>query len=148
MRWRSWLMIVGGGLVACGAVPAPNEVVDAGMPDAPIGPPVCDAPASWPTTKSFVELREVASGHAGTDPRCATLGSSSPATNPQYVWCRRLGGEVRDSDGRFNHWWLWTDLDVGGDAGGRGWISAYFLLGQGNDQADDINTRQPIPSCP
>jgi hypothetical protein len=59
------------------------------------------------------------------------------------VWCRRWGGEVSDSQGNFNHWWLWTDLDVGS----RGWISAYYIQGQGNDQANDMYTGKPIPNC-
>jgi hypothetical protein len=41
-----------------------------------------------------------------------------------------------DDRGNFNHWWLWTDLD----SGGQGLLSAYSLGGQGNDQADDIHT--------
>lgn len=152
MRGLGLSCLVVGGL-ACGAVPAPDirgedAGVDARMIDAQVIPPTCVAPVSWPSTRSWVNLRAVAQAHAGTDSACAILGSSSPTTNPQYIWCRRLGGEVRDGSGRFNHWWLWTDLDVGGDAGGRGWISAYFILDQGNDQADDIDTGLPIPTCP
>jgi hypothetical protein len=37
-----------------------------------------------------------------------------------------LGQRGPDSDGtRYNHWWLWTDLDF--PEGSRGWISAYYV---------------------
>jgi hypothetical protein len=116
------------------------------------GPPVvqppnqglaCAAPASWPTTRSYVNIFSTATGRAGPSNDCAAVGSSYTASNPQYVFCRRWGGEVRDSGGAYNHWWLWTDLDTGG----QGWISAYYIQGQGNDQADDINTGAAIPTC-
>jgi hypothetical protein len=42
----------------------------------------------------------------------------------------------------------WTDLDQGGDVNGRGWISAYNIKDQGDNEANDIYTGQPIPNCP
>jgi hypothetical protein len=110
-----------------------------------IPPALCVSPNSWPSTMSWINLSQLAPAHAGPDNACATVGSSNPAImNPQYMWCRKRGGEVSDSSGAVNHWWLWTDLDTGG----RGWISAYYVRDQGNEQADDIYTHQPIPECP
>ena len=106
--------------------------------------PVCVTPSSWPTTKSWINIFTTAIGRAGPNNSCSIVGRSYTGSNPQYVWCRRWGGEVRDSQGNFNHWWLWTDLDTGG----RGWISAYYIQGQGNDQANDKNTDRAIPACP
>ena len=149
MRTLSFVVcgLVGAG---CGSVvPTMAGHDDAGPADAAFdGPPVCATPPGWPSTRSWINLRADTDGRAGADLACARVGSSSAATNPQYVWCRRWGGEVRGSNGSFNHWWLWTDLDTGGDAGGRGWISAFYISGQGDDQADDINTHQAIPACP
>ncbi|MCX4695537.1 hypothetical protein [Streptomyces sp. NBC_01408] len=64
-----------------------------------------------------------------------------------YVFCRTWGAGVDDGEGNFNRWWLWTDLDT--PAGSRGWVSAYYLSGQGNDQADYWNGSRwvPIPNC-
>lgn len=56
------------------------------------------------------------------------------------VWCRTWGGLVSDDRGNYNHWWLWTEFDE--PVGVTGWISAYYIDGQGNDQADGI------PDCP
>jgi hypothetical protein len=99
--------------------------------------------STWPSTKSWINIWTTAIGRAGTDNTCSQIGQSNTNTNPQYVWCRRWGGEVNDGRGNFNHWWLWTDLDTGG----RGWISAYYIQGQGNDQANDMYTGKPIPNC-
>lgn len=109
----------------------------------PEPPTACSPPSSWPSTKSYVNIWTTAMGKSGIYNGCPQVGQSYTYSNPQYVWCRKWGDEVRDSNGNYNHWWLWTDLD----SGGRGWISAYYIKGQGNDQADDINTGQPIPSC-
>ncbi|MEU9135290.1 CHAP domain-containing protein [Streptomyces sp. NPDC048404] len=58
-----------------------------------------------------------------------------------YVFCRVWGAQV-GSGGAFNHWWLYTDLDTGG----RDYVSAYYLSGQGNDIANDENGA-PVPDC-
>jgi hypothetical protein len=114
------------------------------IPDPGGGDP-CTAQSSWPSKKSWINLWANAAGRSGTDSRCSQIGQSTTASNPQYVWCRKQGGTVQNSSGTaFNHWWLWTDLDTGG----RGWISAYYIAGQGNNQADDMNTHRPIPNCP
>jgi hypothetical protein len=96
---------------------------------------------------SWINIFEEAQGHAGPDTSCGVVGSSTPSTNPQYVWCRRWGGEVRRG-ADFNHWWLWTDLDNPPSSGVRGWISAFYIQDQGNDEAKDINTGRDIPDCP
>ncbi len=103
----------------------------------------CTGPNGWPGPLSHIALWQNAPGRSGSSTSCPQVGSSKTATNPQYIYCRRWGGEVRDGNGNFNHWWLWTDLDTGG----RGWISAYYISGQGNDQANDMNTGHPIPDC-
>jgi len=92
-----------------------------------------------------INLFANADGHSGTDSSCLTVGTSFTSTNPQSVWCRRLGGVVSGSQG-FNHWWLWTELDQ--PPGQLGWISAYYIQGQGNDEANDKDTGQPIDACP
>lgn len=128
------------GLAACGTVK--GEFEDGGTDTIE-----CAAPPSWPSAKSYINLFATADGHSGPTDDCPKVGASLTTTNPQYVWCRRFGGLISGSKG-FNHYWLWTDLDQGGDANGRGWISAYYIEGQGDDQANDINTGKPIPDCP
>jgi serine/threonine protein kinase len=107
----------------------------------------CTAPASWPSTTSWVNLVQSVEGRAGPDSSCGVVGSSTPTTNPQYVWCRRWGGEVRRGD-RFNHWWLWTDVDDPPSDGVRGWFPALYTQGQGNDEAKDNHSGRDIPDCP
>ena len=46
------------------------------------------------------------------------------------------------SGNAYNHWWLYTDMDTGG----RDFVSAYYLSGQGNDVAKDVNG-QDIHTC-
>jgi hypothetical protein len=119
-------------------------------PSPPPQGPACQAPPSWPPTKSWVSIWGTATGHSGPDDGCPKAGSLFASTRPQYVWCRRWGGQVADSRGNSNQWWLWTDLDTGG----RGWVSAYYVGGQGNDQADDLGNppgsspRRAVPTCP
>jgi len=107
--------------------------------------------SSLPLTTSTIYLRDNAPGRKGTDNGCPQIGESFTSTNPQHVWCRRMGGEVRSSDGlMFNHYWIWTNLDVDdgtypdprGTKYGLGWISAYYISGQNNDEAIGI------PDCP
>ena len=52
------------------------------------------------------------------------------------------GNEVKMGN-QYNHWWLWTDLDVGGP---KGWVSAYYLKYWGNDVAKD-DSGHVIPDC-
>jgi hypothetical protein len=92
---------------------------------------------------SQIVLFHDADGHSGPDSSCPNVGTSRTGSNPQTVSCRRSGGVVSDAAGHVNHWWLWTELDTGGD----GWISAYYIKDQGNDQANDSQTGQPIPDC-
>jgi hypothetical protein len=120
--------------------PAPTATP---TPPTPTPRPLCSTLSTWPSTKSYINIWTTATGRNGTDNTCTQIGQSNTSTNPQYVWCRRWGGEVKDSNGNFNHWWLWTDLDTSG----HGWISAYYIQGQGNDQADDMYTGKPIPAC-
>lgn len=92
---------------------------------------------------SHINLFQNADGHSGPDNSCPNVGNSGTSSNPQTVSCRRQGGEVSDAAGHVNHWWLWTELDTGGD----GWISAYYIKDQGNEQANDSQTGQQIPDC-
>jgi len=142
--------VLGGfGLAACGSVTPKGE--DAGTVgvdgrsadsavDSPVPPPPCVPPPSHPLTTTDITLFADADGHTGTDNTCPKTGVSFTSSNPQHVWCRRLGGEVRDSANNYNHWWIWTELDQ--PVGAVGWISAYYIEGQGNDQANGI------PECP
>jgi hypothetical protein len=120
-------------------------VVDGPPPDAP-PPMLCVAPASTPPASFRINLFTTADGRSGPDSSCAKVGSSFTTTNPQSISCRRYGGEVRDSAGNYNHWWLWTQLDQ--PAGQHAWISAYYIKNEGNDEAYDINTHQNIAACP
>lgn len=67
-------------------------------------------------------------------------GTLNKGTN--YVYCKVSGPGVRVG-GDFNHWWLKTDLDVGP---ANQWVFAYYLAGQGNDEAKDRNGGA-IPVC-
>jgi len=58
------------------------------------------------------------------------------------VTCQNYLSGTSDSSGNYNHYWLWTDLDTGG----QGWVSAYYLSLWGNDQAKD-NSGNVIPDC-
>ena len=151
-----------GGLAACGSVVGgggPGDAaVDSGKtgilldaaivdgPPADAAPMLCVPPASTPPANFHINLFTTADGHTGPDSSCAKVGSSFTTTNPQSISCRRYGGEVRDSAGNFNHWWLWTQLDQ--PAGQHAWISAYYIKNEGNDEAYDINTHQNIAACP
>lgn len=99
-----------------------------------------NAPANLPSTTSYINIWTTAIGRSGTSNCCPEIGRSGTSTNPQFVWCRSWGGLVSDDSGNYNHWWLWTEFDQ--PAGATGWISAYYIDGQGNDQADGI------PDCP
>jgi hypothetical protein len=166
-RARRWIVacaaLAGSGLAACGEVvdrgdPPDDAAVDGGktgiLLDAAVvdGPPMdappmlCVPPASTPPASFRINLFRTADGHSGPDSSCAKVGSSVTSTNPQSISCRRWGGEVRDSAGNYNHWWLWTQLDQ--PAGQHGWISAYYIQNEGNDEAYDINTHQNIAACP
>jgi hypothetical protein len=121
-------------------------ITDGPPRDAAPPPALCVAPASTPPASFRIDLFTTAAGHAGPDGSCAKVGSSLTTTNPQTISCRRWGGEVRDSAGNYNHWWLWTELDQ--PAGAHGWISAYYIKDEGNDEAYDITTRHDIAACP
>lgn len=63
-----------------------------------------------------------------------------------YFYCRVWGAEVSDPTGQYyNHYWLRTDLDSGNPWQDQ-WVSAYYLSGQGNDVANDVNGT-PIQDC-
>ncbi|MDD1622281.1 MAG: amidase domain-containing protein, partial [Methylococcaceae bacterium] len=116
---------------------APNT---ANPPQPPTPPrPSCEGPDGLPSgTKPKVNIFTTAIGRSGTDQTCPQIGKSYTRTNPQYVFCRQWGGKVTSPNKKqWNHWWLWTDLDTGG----RGWISAYYIRGQNNDEANGI------PNC-
>jgi hypothetical protein len=102
-------------------------------------PKPCNPPAGSPSgRKVWINIFTTAIGRSGTDESCPPVGKSYTRTNPQYVYCRQKGGVVSDKNHNTNYWWLWTDLDTGHS----GWISAYYIKGQGNNQA------KGIPDCP
>jgi len=153
------MLAVGLGLLGCGEVtraggdppadaPQHGDALDGSQPADSHTPadatPLCVAPNNPPSTTWRIVLFHDADGHSGPDNSCPNVGKSMTSTNPQDVWCRRWGGEVRDAAGNFNHWWLWTELDTGGD----GWIAAYYIQGEGNDQANDSQSGQAIADCP
>ena len=81
-----------------------------------------------------------APGYYGAGSSWHVVGYLYAATN--YFFCKAWGAIVSDSSGNYNHWWLWTDLDTGG----QGWVSAYYLKNWGNDVAKD-NNGNVIPNC-
>ncbi len=112
------------------------------IPDTATQPALCSAPNNPPATKHYINIFATAPAYNGPSTRCVRVGENYTHTNPQYVFCRRRGDEVRQGSD-YNRWWLWADLDTGG----QGWIPAFYIQGQGNDQADDMNTGAPIPEC-
>lgn len=106
----------------------------------PPAPPQC---RSQPT-KFWVDFWGTAIGRECPRISCREVGRVYSRTNPQHVMCRRQGDEVHNDRGQHNHWWLLMELDTGG----RGWVSAYHIKGQGNNQAVEMCTGQPIPECP
>ena len=109
----------------------------------------CSPPPSPPSSRSYFQIAGTVPGHSGPYASCPEVGvlyvDSNGAGTPQWAYCRQWGSEVTDGRGHWNHWWLWTLLD--NPHGRRGWVSAYYIESQGNDQADDINTHGPIPKC-
>ncbi|WP_133899323.1 hypothetical protein [Streptomyces sp. KS 21] len=109
------------------------------------------APQAHAYNKYWITTFTLASGYP--NPVCGTSNGHPCGPNgylyagSNYVFCRAWGAEVNDGQGNFNRWWLWTDLDT--PAGSQGWVSAYYLSGQGNDQADYWNGSRwvPIPNC-
>jgi serine/threonine protein kinase len=108
----------------------------------PPPPPTC-CPGTAPSGsygKWWVDTFAAAPGYYGAGSNWHQVGTLYAATN--YVFCKAWGPEVSDGSGNYNHWWLWTDLDTGG----QGWVSAYYLTRWGNDVAKD-NSGNVIPTC-
>ncbi len=91
-------------------------------------------------SKWWVDTFASAPGYYGAGANWHRVGTLYAATN--YVFCKAWGPIVSDNSGNYNHWWLWTDLDTGG----QGWVSAYYLTRWGNDVAKD-NSGRVIPTC-
>ncbi|HEX6777247.1 MAG TPA: protein kinase [Ktedonobacterales bacterium] len=91
-------------------------------------------------SKWWVDTFANAPGYYGAGANWHRVGTLYAATN--YVFCKAWGSIVSDNSGNYNHWWLWTDLDTGG----QGWVSAYYLTRWGNDVAKD-NSGHVIPTC-
>ena len=100
----------------------------------PPAPPTTDKPAN----SVWVRTYSTATGYSDTNEGAET-GSLYAGTN--YVFCKAWGAQVGTSSA-YNHWWLWTDLDTGG----QGYVSAYYLADQGNDQALDTSGKD-IATC-
>jgi transcriptional regulator with XRE-family HTH domain len=109
----------------------------------------CSPPSSPPSSRSYFQIAETAPGRSGPYNSCPEVGvlyiDSNGVGAPQWAYCRQWGSEVTDGRGHRNHWWLWTLLD--NPHGRRGWVSAYYIESEGNDQADDVSTKTPIPNC-
>jgi CHAP domain len=104
---------------------------------APPGGATPPSGAAFPTAKWWVTTFASAPGYGGGWRRVGTLYAGT-----NYVFCKDWGAQISDSVGNYNHWWLWTDLDTGG----QGWVSAYYLSKWGNDVAKD-NAGTVIPNC-
>jgi transcriptional regulator with XRE-family HTH domain len=109
----------------------------------------CSPPSNPPSSRSYFQIAGTAPGRSGPYSSCPEVGVLYVDSNgdgaPQWAYCRQWGSEVTDGRGHKNHWWLWTLLD--NPHGRRGWVSAYYIESEGNDQADDVNTKTPIPNC-
>lgn len=104
----------------------------------PAAPGASAAPTSIPTTQWWIDTFANAPGYRGGFTQVGTLYAGT-----NYVFCKEWGANTSDNNGNYNHYWLWTDLDTGG----QGWVSAYYLSRWGNDQAMD-NNGNVIPDCP
>jgi hypothetical protein len=110
------------------------------------------APASSAGTRKYY-VKTFATAYGYASPSC--LDDDSPRCRPQgelyaaesnYVFCKKLGDEVRYGD-QHNRWWLLTDLDkVYPGKAGRAYVPAYYLSKWGNDVAKD-NSGTVIPDC-
>ncbi|MCJ0875269.1 hypothetical protein [Streptomyces sp. AP-93] len=125
--------------------PAPSASSPAESPAAPSRapspqPPRPPAPAPQPV-KYWVDTFKDGPGRAGPSKDTAQVGTLSAGKN--YVWCKKLGGQVTGPEG-VNNYWLFTDLDTGAR---QGWVSAYYLKNWGDNQALD-NDGNPLPDCP
>jgi hypothetical protein len=96
-------------------------------------------PVNPPGTKRWVNTFAEAPGWRCASNVCKSVGLLKAGRN--YIFCIKRNSQLNVGKDH-NHWWMWTDLDTGG----QGWVSAYFLKGQGNDQAKDIYGRQ-LPTC-
>jgi hypothetical protein len=89
------------------------------------------------------------SGGGGGDKTWVRTFSAAPGRDSggtlnagrNYVFCKVWGNQVGTATA-YNHWWLYTDMDTGG----RDYVSAYYLSGQGNDSAQAANGAD-IPDC-
>ncbi|HET8842034.1 MAG TPA: hypothetical protein VFN35_11240, partial [Ktedonobacteraceae bacterium] len=115
--------------------PAPTPKPVSTLPPPPGGSALTST--SFPTAKWWVSTFGTAPGYRGGWTRVGSLYA-----NTNYVFCKAWGAQTSDSKGNYNHWWMWTDLDTGG----QGWVSAYYLSKWGNDEARD-NSGQVLPNC-
>ena len=117
-----------------GPITAPSSIDDVFAPGPNIGEPM--KPRG---IKRLVDTFTDAPGWRCANNACKRVGMLKADRN--YIFCIKRNSQVSVGKNR-NHWWMWTDLD----RGGQGWVSAYYIKGQGNDQAKDIYGRQ-IPTC-
>ena len=126
--------------------PYPSAVGDHGLNGPILGyvqPPSGGAPApppgpGKPAGSVWVRTFAAATGYSDANEGTA-VGTLYAGQN--YVFCKKWGAEVGTAT-EYNHWWLKTDLDTGG----QGFVSAYYLAGQGNDQALDTSGN-PVRDC-
>jgi hypothetical protein len=115
--------------------PVPTPHPSSNLPAPPGG--TSPSSASFPSAKWWVNTFGTAPGYRGGWQQVGVLYG-----NTNYVFCKTWGAEISDSSGNYNHWWMWTDLDTGG----QGWVSAYYLSKWGNDVAKD-NSGNVLPNC-
>ncbi|MFF7051518.1 hypothetical protein ACFY94_24490 [Streptomyces griseorubiginosus] len=85
-------------------------------------------------------------GGAGSDKLWVRTFSTAPGRDHggklfagrNYVFCHEWGAQV-GSGSAYNHWWLYTGMDTGG----RDYVSAYYLSGQG--RSPRMSTGRPFP---
>ncbi len=98
--------------------------------------PLC--PNRVGTPKYFVDTWASASGY-NAPTHTSSVGTLNAGSN--YVYCKAWGRKIGDNSA-YNHWWMRTDLDSGGD---NKWVSAYYSNG-GNDEAK-TNDGYDLPEC-
>lgn len=131
-----------GPTAATGPITTPGPPEEPPPPPPPTGYPANTAPSWNPTINiwSFT-LYWITTFQAGPVQHYATQVGTLYPNAWNYVYCKAWAGEVRYGNS-YNHWWMWTDPDVGQS----GWVSAYWLTYWGNDQALD-NWGGDIPLC-
>lgn len=101
------------------------------------------AATAWPLPKLHSITTWASAPGWRMSPYAATKRVGTLWAGTHFVYCKRKMSAVSGSEGT-NYWWLWTELDT--PRGEHGWVSAYYLSGQGDNEAR-LNNGGSIPLC-